>query len=92
MSCVKFCIVFVGHMDSDKILTLERFGRKVKFEKSNNSFKFQNFIIFSLRFSCKSGVFFQFYHPKIIFYATNSWHISSGTTHSISKVLMPLIN
>ena len=68
MSCVKFYIVFIGHMDSNKIL-LERFKRKIKFEKSNNTSKFLNFIIFSKRFSWKS-VSFQCYHPKIIFL----WH------------------
>ena len=57
-------VVFVGLMDSEKV-HLERFGRKIEFIKANNTCKFQNFIIFSTRFSCKS-VSFQFYNPQII--------------------------
>ena len=38
-------MVFVEHIDADKV-PLERSGRKIKFEKTNNTSKLRNCIIF----------------------------------------------
>ena len=65
MSDVKFCIVFVNHMDSEKE-HLERFRRQIQFIKANNTSKFQNLSYFQRDFHVNLFLF-NFITPKLLF-------------------------
>ena len=64
MSDVKFCIVFVNHMDSEKE-HLERFRRQIQFIKANNTLNFR--ILYFQRDFHVNLFLFNFITPKLLF-------------------------